>query len=78
MGGEDDDFLPEESVFGFGEALVGDDFSESLVGGVGGWSEVRCGFVEFLGEGGGGVVLGVVGGEEVGGVGGVLAKSEEI
>ncbi len=77
MSGEDDDFLAGESVFGLREALVGDDFAESLRGGVGGWGEVRHGFVELLGEGGFSVVLKVVSGEEGGGVGGVLTKGEE-
>lgn len=60
MGGENDDILVKKVVLWLWEALIGDDFSEGLVGGVGFWSEERHRFVEFASEGGGGVVLEVV------------------
>ena len=45
MSGENDDVLVKKVVLWLWEALIGDDFSEGLVGGVDFWSEERHRFV---------------------------------
>ena len=65
MGGENDDILTFKVIFRFGKVLVGDNFTEGLVGGVGLRSKERHGLIELLSEGGFGVILGC-GGWQVG------------
>ena len=57
MGGENNDVLVIDGVFGLREGLVSDDFSEGSVGRVGFWCEERHGFVEFGGESSDGIIL---------------------
>ena len=57
MGGENNDVLVIDGVFGLREGLVGDDFSEGSVSGVGFWCEERHGFIEFGGESSDGIIL---------------------
>ena len=57
MGGENDDVVAAEGVFGLRKALIGDDFAEGGVGGVFIGGEEGHGLVELLREGGLRVVL---------------------
>ena len=57
MGGENDNVMAVEGVFGLRKALVGDDFAEGGVGRVFFGSEEGHGLVELLREGGLRVVL---------------------
>ena len=57
MGAENDDFLTEKSVFGLGEALIGDYLAEGGIGGVDIWGEGRHGLVELGRKSGLSIVL---------------------